>query len=293
MNTTTKKKIAKEIIYFFSSVGILFLIWTSIQIKNTYTNNKIENYNSEISLVENKADSIKRYIYLITKVKAFNEIIGDSTIFDHNTIVPKDDLPVDLTGVDKTVKGNKKPWEMNLVAEEDSPNIYELYLYLEKNKFDFKTVHIDKFVRVDDLGVPVKSKWTPPIDAVEIPSYFDFKHTIKKEIGVKQQPTLEKIYSYLKAENKKFTSKKISLLSSLGGLPQPPPTELSNRMDELNAQKKNLKFNLQKETEKVFSRKSTRAILLFWMEIFFCLLYPTRLVIFLLIWLFKTIKLKE
>jgi hypothetical protein len=88
MNNKIKKNIAKEIIYFFSIVTLLLLVLVGIEIKNSFLNNKINNFSKEISIVEIKIDSIQKtnpekinkkskfdkYGILIKNVDYFNDL---------------------------------------------------------------------------------------------------------------------------------------------------------------------------------------------------------------------------
>lgn len=75
MNSKTKKYIAKEIIYLFSIIFLLFLIWGGIKINNTYLENKINHYTKSISILKIQIDSAKtkpwnyKYEYLLNGKK--------------------------------------------------------------------------------------------------------------------------------------------------------------------------------------------------------------------------------
>jgi hypothetical protein len=60
MNTKTKKTIAKEIIYFFSVLALLLLVFVGIELRNSFLNNKINYFSKEISVVEIEIDSIQK-----------------------------------------------------------------------------------------------------------------------------------------------------------------------------------------------------------------------------------------
>lgn len=49
MTSETKKTLAKEIIYFFSAITLLLLIWAGIEIRNKVYENKINSFKKEIS----------------------------------------------------------------------------------------------------------------------------------------------------------------------------------------------------------------------------------------------------
>jgi len=60
MDTKTKKNIAKEIIYFFSVVAVLLLVFSGIEIRNSFLNNRKNNFSKEISALNIKIDSIEK-----------------------------------------------------------------------------------------------------------------------------------------------------------------------------------------------------------------------------------------
>ena len=59
MKETAKKKIAKEIVIFFSSVLCIVIIWTFFWLSNFYTLNRINNLENQILKLSNNTDSIK------------------------------------------------------------------------------------------------------------------------------------------------------------------------------------------------------------------------------------------
>lgn len=52
MSIDTKKIIAKEIIYLFSAIILVLIFWSIIEIRNTYTEKKIENISKQILILQ-------------------------------------------------------------------------------------------------------------------------------------------------------------------------------------------------------------------------------------------------
>ena len=64
MNIKIKKIIAKEIIFFFSIILLLILIWSGIKIWNSYINNEIDNSSKEITALKKDLKTIKNIRFL-------------------------------------------------------------------------------------------------------------------------------------------------------------------------------------------------------------------------------------
>lgn len=56
MNITTKKTIAKEIIYFFAATTLFFVLWVGIVINNKIQENKINSFKSEVLGFQSQID---------------------------------------------------------------------------------------------------------------------------------------------------------------------------------------------------------------------------------------------
>lgn len=60
MKTKIKKTIAKEIIYFFSIISLLLIVFIGIEIRNSFLNNEINNFSKAISTLNIKINSIQK-----------------------------------------------------------------------------------------------------------------------------------------------------------------------------------------------------------------------------------------
>lgn len=60
MNITSKKIIAKEIIYFFSVIALLLIFWLIIEIRNFYSEKKIKTISNEISNIQLQIDKYEK-----------------------------------------------------------------------------------------------------------------------------------------------------------------------------------------------------------------------------------------
>ena len=109
-----KKKIAKEIIYFFSAVVLLLLIWVVIGIRKNSLQENIISLNRKYVLLEHEIDSIENTYP--KKAKSFNELMQ---IKDNGGWV---EVPVD-------------DWDEKVT--DAKVNTFSLYNYLVKNNFDF------------------------------------------------------------------------------------------------------------------------------------------------------------
>lgn len=65
MNLRTKKVIAKEILYFFISVVIIIIFWSSIKVRNYYYQNKVNSSNTKISDLQSKIDKLENDLLII------------------------------------------------------------------------------------------------------------------------------------------------------------------------------------------------------------------------------------
>jgi hypothetical protein len=112
MNTITKKTIAKEIIYFFTVVALLLLVWAGIEIRNYFFRNKISNISNEISIMKTQIVSIEN---------KFPEFIWKqpSELSDLVVVVKK----LDLSGFDqvKVTQPDTIEWGKEILASDFPP----------------------------------------------------------------------------------------------------------------------------------------------------------------------------
>jgi hypothetical protein len=74
MNLRTKKSIAREIIYFFSGILILFIFWGFIEIQNNYFQNKVITQKKEINQIQAQIKKLeKKPLLNPDKLKILND----------------------------------------------------------------------------------------------------------------------------------------------------------------------------------------------------------------------------
>lgn len=140
MNNTTKKTIAKEIIYFFSIVALLLLVFIGIEIRNSFLNNKINNFSKEISIVEIKIDSIqKTNPEKVNKKPKFDEygiLIKNADYFNvlYNTIQLKKTDKEKLDNIMLEMQNNNESDENKKFVVNDFVKKYGIKKSLKPNK---------------------------------------------------------------------------------------------------------------------------------------------------------------
>ena len=94
MNLRTKKIIAKEIIYLFSGIIILLMIWVIMEIQNVYYQNKVNTYKNEITQLQiQMKESVIKPILQPDKLKKLNDnakIMFESGSSEEDILAMKD-----------------------------------------------------------------------------------------------------------------------------------------------------------------------------------------------------------
>ena len=94
MNLITKKRIAKEILYFFTGIIILLIFWVFIEIQNSYYQNKVITYNKEITKlqIQIKEFAIKPVLQpdKLNKLNENAKIMSESGSSEEDIIAMKD-----------------------------------------------------------------------------------------------------------------------------------------------------------------------------------------------------------
>jgi hypothetical protein len=289
MNSKTKKTIAKEIIYFFSVISFLLLAWAGIELRNSFLRNKMDNFSNQISVLKIQIDSIEK-TYPKKAIEFSNlvpPVLPTLDELNNKALVSIDDANAQLD--DSFV---------------ESP-ISELYGYLRLNKFDFAVpgakekkpfilnnaiydIPIDEiknFLKDYPSAKPSFEKFIPDLES--------FENHIKKEFNQPKQPLIQKIYAFIKSENKKFTSDILNFVFCLKGLPPLPPLEILDKLDEIKKTKTETNQKLKETENKLMYRNETKSFIVWSSTLLLGLLYPFRFIFFLLKWAFKTVKQKE
>lgn len=255
----TKKRIAKEIIYFFSVIAFLLLVWSVIEIRNFYLKNKIDNFSQQILNLNIQIDSIEQTYP--KKAKTFYELI------EKDSFKPDDNLAKDT-------------FDFTDIVE----NKYQLYTYLIENKFDWKNFNVEN-------GSSGAVHFLLPNDAVL--SYESFEESIREEFNKKKKSNIETIYNYIKSKNRKFNYGIDNLVLCLKGLPEPPSLEDSNRVAELEKMVRNSNQKEIQIKKKLLFSSEINNIIIWCAVIILVLLYPFRAIFFTLKWAFRTVRQKE
>jgi len=84
MNITSKKIIAKEIIYFFSVIALLLFFWLIIEIRNFYSEEKIKTISYEISIIQLQIDKNQKKTNFYLKPEKMKILINGLIELDKN-----------------------------------------------------------------------------------------------------------------------------------------------------------------------------------------------------------------
>lgn len=280
MQQLTKRKIAKEIIIFFSSIILIGLVWTTFWVVN-YTNiNKSENINKQIDLATNNIDSIQSFFF---KLITFRTLISGNVPAEILNILPP---PPDGFPLPPPPDGFRPPPPDGFLGAEQQQQHYENLRQL--------------------FSVLIKAKYQFLEDSLSI-DFTIFKWEIISELTMdsSKQHSLINIYSflknqkYLKAEYKEF-------IFSLGALPQLPkgftfsldelpqhpisPTMIFYKDEIINRAKLETELNVVEA--RVYSPNELNVIAIWFSIIVFSIVYPLRFLIILLSWSIRTLKQK-
>ena len=169
MNNKTKKTIAKEIIYFFSIVALLLLVLVGIEIRNSFLNNKINNFSKAISRVESKIDSIQRTNpENINKKPKFDEygiLIKNADYFNNfdNTMRLKKTDREELDNILLEMQNNNESDENKRLLVNNFVKEYGIKKLLKPNKIfeelkKNKTVTVQKSIAIENKILNIKEK---------------------------------------------------------------------------------------------------------------------------------------
>lgn len=270
MRQTIKRKIAKEIIIFFTSVLIVGLIWTFFWGINQFNIHKSTSLQTQITTLKHDIDSIRD---TYSKVKSFADLITGKVPVEYLIAVPawEETLPI---GQDQFTP-----------KEQRACNIRQLYKLLTTSKFKFS----------DDSLIPDFLSFQRDIEnELEIVPSSDLPDSLKKNINVRAtdsivlQPSLNKIYTFLKKE-KYLSVDYIEFVSTVDFYRLLPDIE---PLDKILKQKDKLKNELISINEKVYSTNELNEIGKSLCLISLIIVYPFRFLFLMLVWAVRTVKQK-
>lgn len=285
--TLNKKRIAKEIIYLFSSLILLALIWGGIEIRDSYIEKNLTELRERLDVLVFKIDSIENTYP--KKAKSFAEIMQIEKISKwdkyivSDSFVPDNDLPV-------FKKGGFIAPESDLIPPPPPKYLYDLYSYLSENNFDFSIpnqVPLPKGIKLtfdsfemeiyDAFGF-IETEWVPPSDA---------KRVVSTPI---KNAFLIKMHSFLKNKNEKFLSDTNAFYSFLQGMPEPPRHEVYELAENLKKQKSETQTKILDAGYENLNSDEKKTKMINISLVVLGVLYPLRFIVLLLIWAVKTVR---
>jgi len=278
MQQSIKRKIAKEIIIFFSSILVIGLTWTIFWTVNKVNISKTESLQDEIKTLNHAIDSIK---LSFPKAKTFQEIfLGNVPGEFYEKTGDFDDFGVPI------IRSLKQSAEL--------PSLAELN---EENKFKkTRTINFRKLFNILD-----KSRYPFAVSSFskyDMPIFQDFEKALIKELEGDTlnldsisltKPKLKKIFDFLK-ENKYLTVNFDEFVLTIEELPLPPPHSTWTIYQSDKIKKEELKPQLNRIHSNIYSASQLANIAIWISIIVLSIVYPIRALTFLLIWAFKTIR---
>lgn len=269
---TTKKKIAKEILIFFFSIVFIGLVISFVWMRNLWTDNKIENLKITAFRLDSEIDSIKN---TFPTIKAFENIFGrqfTSEEFGYEIQNDGDTVYITESFGELPTRGDMELPEHSQLGRR---NTVKLYKILKTTKFSFSD---------DGIGF--------------VPDFADFNKEIRKELSDQtinldsvafNKPQLARIYNHLKTSGQiKIPLSEFVLI--LNGLPPIPSEGTWSTLEQLEQERKTVNLKLNEFRTDVNSREDIGNILLLTTIITAVLVYPIRLIIWTIIWAFKTVR---
>jgi hypothetical protein len=251
---TNQKKIAKEILLLFSCTLLIGLIWVTFWLKNNYTINKVASLQNQVEVLTAKIDSIHSSF---PKVIPFDSLViwedFGQPLIDKNYIP----MPQEVFGseLDKT----------------RTENIRKLYRVLILQDFAFP----------QESFVSNHANLLPEVK---------FTENIEKELReVNGEKTiLNKIYTFLRSKsNVKVNSEQFFF--NIEGLPLPPKYDSWMQYEKYKLEKNELVGKIKETKTHIYSSNSLGEVIKFTSIIILLIVYPLRLVYFILKWSLRTL----
>lgn len=271
----TKKTIAKEIIYFFSAISLLLIVWAGIQVRNSFLKNKINDLSKNISVLKIQIDSIEKAnpkkTILFSQLNEYEYASMQKVLYDFDaTIKAKPNLSVSELLV-------KFPEFKNDSDKIQSAKDYSATLnsgkYKNVSEFNYK---FPEFFGVDTTEnlLTLNEEYRTQLD-----------NNIKNLLG--KGATENEVISYVSDYKKKYGTKRNPFFSKL------PQSNVLNNVEQIKKSKTETNQKLQETENKLFNSDELENVIIWCSIFFFGILYPFRFVFFLLKWAFKTVKQKD
>nr|WP_294898577.1 hypothetical protein [uncultured Pedobacter sp.] len=259
MNYSIKRKIAKEVIIFFSCVCFLGVSWFGLWAINYFNYYNRDNIKKQITYLNYKRDSLKS---TFPKLKSFEDVIvNKSDPFDPNIYIYKariNRVKSQLPSFEELNEMNPKlkPWE--------NASLRKLYILLEILQFPVTVKHINT-------------------NRLSVLTNFKKATSYELEGELKKMSELKRVHHFL--QTKKYMTVPFNeFISSLKGLPLPPPHSTWKTYETTKKQIAQLNQQLIKSNSKIYSKKDLSHVGKWLIIIVFMIVYPLRYLILTLIW---------
>jgi hypothetical protein len=276
MKKSMKRKIAKEVITFFTSVFLVALIYTILGVVNFDREKNVSRLKQKIVLLNHEIDSIKLQF---PRAKTISQIFSnDSAFYDleqdkRNQYVPTEAL---IT-----------------LGEPETSNIQYIYSFLSYCGFNFfYSNQINTIKPAHNAG---------SIDAPQFVIFTFFMDSVAKELSAnsvnlddlsKRAQYLKRMYDFLVAKRKIIVGFP-EFFSVLKGIPPTPSSAMWSAFQYKEKEKSDLQIKLLNTSSKILSQRELNNKI-FWISlIILIMIYPLRFVFLLLEWSFKTLKQKD
>lgn len=273
MQQQIKRRIAKEVILFFASVFIVFLIWLGFWINNKYFINQFENLQNQIPSLQNFIDSTNA---TFPKAKTFDQMLGEGVPSQY--FIDRKPNPFDDTAENKSPK---------IIDPKDESSIAKAIYYESFDKY--LTVNLIKLYRLlNILNYPFNSSL---FKKDELVSFKNFKEKISDDIDdYYNRKELKKIYEFLKIRkcvNVTFNHFAYNIKDF-----RTPNHEPITALEDSTLKLEQIKKEIIGPSYRIRSDKELKKIGIQIGLIVMSIVYPFRFLVLLLVWAIKTLKQK-
>lgn len=259
MQQSTKRKLAKEILIFFSSIILIGLTWSIFWLKNNFKINRTEDLKKEIIKTNTEIDSIQTTFPKENTFEAMLLKINIPKGYFDNVRPPLIILPE-----------STDPHRESEFSQTTNINIEKLYILL--NELNYHIEIVDQTAN----GLPI---------------FKNIKNEIKLEFKKdwNQKTELKKIYDFL------LTNKCVNIdfehfVFNLEGLPLPPTHGTWLTYQAKKKKMEELSKEVKIEKNKISSKDDLRELLIFISILVLSLIYPVRFIILSILWALRTVK---
>jgi hypothetical protein len=318
--TLFKKRIAKEILFFFGAIGLVVIVWVSLLLRNTYYSSREKNLKEEMISLKSQLDKLPS-----DKIKAIYDGLCNNFVVNYrianDTIL--EDFNQDANGYYAIPKRSEDEFLNDFPKAFRLKNYSKGYSYIHKFSVTLKDGEVIRYSDKEELGKLVKAKYPEYSDISDIELgkkilnkysqhsdstiIFDFIDLESFRNFLKQKDYRDKFYQIFRWE------KYLRVTDNQEGLPVYKRTIAydlgSNEVFESNVQL-GLKYDkgaietrnkieqeiisieksVKTAIESIWDAEKIKWFLLNAILIITIILYPLRLTFILIMWAIKTVK---